>query len=95
MSESIRYTRPDDFPTYLWIEGEPPDGLVYTPDLGAMREFVERNVKRPRLMAKLRDRVHLLEAFIDIRHRERAGLTLDQIREIWHGKPDAPASGAV
>ncbi|MDR3638627.1 MAG: hypothetical protein P4L84_32780 [Isosphaeraceae bacterium] len=53
----IRYTRPDDFAPYLWIEGEPPSDVVYTPDLGAMGEFVERNVRRPRLMTELRDRV--------------------------------------
>ncbi len=38
-TDAIRYMRPDDLPSYLWVEGEPPNDLVYKPDLNAMREF--------------------------------------------------------
>ena len=41
-----------------------------------------------REIAELRRRVGLLEAFVDVRHREKAGLATDQVREIWHGKQD-------
>jgi hypothetical protein len=46
-------------------------------------------------IADLERRVALLEAFVDVRHREKAGLTADEIREIWHGKPPVPERGAV
>jgi hypothetical protein len=46
-------------------------------------------------IADLKRRVALLEAFVDVRHREKAGLTADEIREIWHGKPPVPERGAV
>lgn len=55
--DRIRYTRRDDFPPYLWVEGEPPDDLVYTPDLSAMRAFVTRSTRQAPLLAGLRDRV--------------------------------------
>jgi hypothetical protein len=48
-----------------------------------------------REVADLRRRVALLEAFVDVRHREKAGLTLDQVREAWHGKPHVPEYGGV
>jgi hypothetical protein len=46
-------------------------------------------------LAELERRVALLEAFVDVRHREKAGLTTEEIREIWHGKPPVPERGAV
>jgi hypothetical protein len=39
-----------------------------------------------REVADLRRRLALVEAFVDSRHRERLGVTLDDIRAIWHGK---------
>jgi hypothetical protein len=48
-----------------------------------------------REVAELRRRVALLEAFVDVRHREKAGLTGEEIREIWHGRPPVPERGAV
>lgn len=55
--ELIQYTRPDDYPPYLWVEGEPPNDLRYTPDLGAMRTFAAHHVKQPQLMNALREHV--------------------------------------
>ncbi len=46
-------------------------------------------------VAELERRVALLEAFVDVRHREKAGLTTDEIREIWHGKLPVPERGAI
>jgi hypothetical protein len=46
-------------------------------------------------IAELERRVALLEAFVDGRHREKAGLTTEEIRQIWHGKPPVPERGAV
>jgi hypothetical protein len=43
------------------------------------REALERD------NATLKKRLHLLECFVDVRHREKAGFTSDRIREIWHG----------
>ena len=57
----IRYTRSDDFPPYLWAEGEPPSDLVYVPDLVAMRDFISFNATRPRLVADLRS--HVLQQY--------------------------------
>ena len=48
-----------------------------------------------REIAELSRRVGLLEAFVDVRHREKAGLTTDQVREIWHGKRPVPERGVV
>jgi hypothetical protein len=36
-------------------------------------------------IADLERRMFLLEAFVDSEHRERMGLTLDDIRAIWRG----------
>ncbi len=41
-------------------------------------------------LVELERRIALLEAFVDVRHREKAGLTTDEIREIWHGRPPVP-----
>jgi hypothetical protein len=43
----------------------------------------------------LKRRIALLEAFVDVRHREKAGLTTDEIREFWHGRSPVPERGAV
>ncbi len=43
-------------------------------------------------IAELERRVALLEAFVDSEHREKMGLTLDEIRAIWcriRGGPSA------
>lgn len=34
----------------------------------------------------LKRRLALVQAFVDSRHRENLGLTLDEIRAAWHGK---------
>jgi hypothetical protein len=39
-------------------------------------------------VASLMRRVMLLESFVDVRHREKNGLTTDAIRHAWHGKPE-------
>ena len=52
-------------------------------------------VELKREIAALERRVALLEAFVDVRHREKAGLTLDQVREAWHGKLPLPELGPV
>ena len=51
------------------------------------------NLKRE--VAELRRRVSLLESFVDVRRREKAGLTTEEIWEIWHGRPPVPEKGAV
>lgn len=56
---------------------------------------VDRIAELEREIADLKRRVGLLESFVDVRHREKAGLTTDEIREIWHGKPPVPERGAV
>jgi len=55
----------------------------------------DRIAELEREVADLKQRVELLEAFVDARHREKTGLTTDQIREIWHGRPPVPERGAV
>jgi hypothetical protein len=55
----------------------------------------DRVAAMEREVSDLKRRIVLLEAFVDVRHREKAGLTLDQVREIWHGKPPVPERGAV
>lgn len=55
--ELIRHARPDQFLPFLWVEGDPPKDLMYTPDLGAMRAFAAHHVKQLRLMSTLRERV--------------------------------------
>jgi hypothetical protein len=47
------------------------------------------------LEADVRDRIHLLECFslecfADVRHREKAGLTTDDIRRRWYSDPPIP-----
>jgi hypothetical protein len=41
------------------------------------------------LVASLQHRVALLEAFVDPVHRDKLGLDLASVREIWHGKPSS------
>jgi len=48
-----------------------------------------------REVADLRHRLALVEAFVDSRHREKLGLTTDDIRAAWHGKIEPPTFGAV
>jgi hypothetical protein len=55
--DQVRFTRADDFPPYLWVEGEPPADLVYMPDLEAMRAFA-LTVKPSRLLTDLGKHVH-------------------------------------
>jgi hypothetical protein len=43
----------------------------------------------------LPDRIHLLGCFADVRHREKAGLTTDDIRRRWHSDPPIPEHGPV
>jgi hypothetical protein len=44
-------------------------------------------------IAKLKRPVSLLEAFADVRHREKLGLTTDLVREAWHENPEVPKYG--
>jgi hypothetical protein len=37
-------------------------------------------------VADLKHRLSLVEAFVDSKHREWLGVTLDDTRRIWHGK---------
>jgi hypothetical protein len=53
------------------------------------------NVALKREVAALMRRTMLLESFVDVRHREKNGLTTDAVRSAWHGKPDVPESGSV
>jgi hypothetical protein len=60
---------------------------------------LERSLERLEALERenvaLKKRVHLLECFVDVRHRERAGLTTDDVRAAWHGKPPVPEYGAA
>jgi hypothetical protein len=46
-------------------------------------------------IARLEKSVELLQAFVDSETRRRKGLTVDAIRDIWHGRPPAPPFGPV
>jgi hypothetical protein len=61
--------------------------------LARLERSLERLEALERDNAALKKRVHLLECFVDVRHREKAGLTIDQIRAKWHGAPPVPEHG--
>jgi hypothetical protein len=46
---------------------------------------VDRVVELEREVADLKRRLDLLEMFVDSEHREKMGITLDDIRALWRG----------
>jgi hypothetical protein len=62
------------------------DQIAEREALTAKATEVDRVAVLEREVEDLRQRLALVEAFVDSRHREKLGLTLDDIRALWHGE---------